>query len=91
MVRWLEHCNYCIRKAIEEGSLDEEVGFVEDHPSIKDFKPAYPVYDNHNIYVFHACEKCEKKQKEKYDPVIFNDYSGYEEKVKESGERFDEE
>ena len=49
----------------------------------------YPVYDNHRIFVFYACNECEKEQKSKYDPVIFYDYKSYSQKVLENGERFD--
>ena len=49
----------------------------------------YPVYDNHRLFVFYACNKCEKEQRSKYDPVIFNDYKAYEQKVLENGESFD--
>ena len=89
MQRVLEHCNYCIRKAIDDGELDTAYAYEPDKESLKEFNPAYPVYDNHNIFVFYSCEKCDKEQRSKYDPVIFNDWSGYERKVIENGESFE--
>jgi hypothetical protein len=48
------------------------------------------VFDNHGIFVFYSCSKCDKKQREKYDPIIFDDYDAYEEKVAAHGERFED-
>ena len=87
MARWLDHCTYCIRKAIEKGKLEE----FDNEKDIKDFDPAFPVYDNHGIFVFYACEACEAEQRKKYDPVIFNDYQAYEEKAMAYGEKFEPE
>ena len=89
MARWLDHCTYCIRKAVEKGKIEEDVFYETDNKAVKDFDPAYPVYDIHGIFVFHACEKCEDEQKKKYDPVIFDDYDGYEEKARSYGERIE--
>ena len=91
MARWLDHCTYCIRKAVEKGKLEEDAFYEEDNKAIKDFDPAYPVYDNHSIFVFYACEACEAEQRKKYDPVIFNDYIAYEEKAMAYGEKFEPE
>lgn len=48
------------------------------------------VYDNHGIFVDFMCDVCREKKMAKYDPVIFNDYDAYEEKVAMNGERFEE-
>ena len=64
---------------------------VRKEKAIKDFDPAFPVYDNHGIFVFYACEDCEAEQRKKYDPVIFNDYEAYEEKARAYGERIEPE
>ena len=90
MKDYLERCNYCIGKAIESETITEN-DYYEGTEAMNKFKPAFPIHDNHNIFVFYACEDCEKKQKEKYDPIIFNDYTAYEQKVQESGERFEPE
>jgi len=47
-------------------------------------------FDNHGIFVFYSCSKCDEEKREKYDPIIFNDYDAYDQKVWESGERFEE-
>jgi len=49
---------------------------------------AFATYDNHNIFVFYSCDACDENQRLGYDPVIFNDYEAYEEKVIQSGESF---
>ena len=91
MARVLDHCPYCIRKAVEKGNLDEDAFYEEDNKAIKDFGPAFPVYDNHGIFVFYSCADCEDEQRKKYDPVIFDDFFAYEEKVKAYGEKFEPE
>ena len=37
----------------------------------------------------YFCDDCDKEQRDKYDPIIFNDYDAYEEKVYGYGERFE--
>ena len=87
---FLQRCRYCISKDVREGKLSEGVEY-EDPEKLDDYPPAFPVYDNHNIFVFYSCENCDKEQRSKYDPVIFNDWKKYEEKVTESGERVESE
>jgi hypothetical protein len=89
MLKALKHCNYCIRKAIDDGELDTVYAYEPDKESLKEFDRAFPVYDNHGIFVFYSCEKCDEEQRSRYDPVIFNDYKVYERKVSEYGERFE--
>ena len=76
-----DNCLYCWGKKVNEGEAD-----MYDVPNTK---PSVSVYDNHGYYVFKSCEDCDKEQREKYDPVIFNDYQAYELKVLENGERFE--
>lgn len=82
----LPYCRYCIGKDVESGKLTENDLYEE---KFEDYQPAFPVYDNHNIFVFFSCDNCDEEQRTKYDPVIFNDYGAYERKVQESGERFE--
>ena len=92
MSNWKDYCNRCVLDAVDKGKLDEEVLYHSDGRKkiLKDYGPAYPVYENHGIFVFYACsEKCENEQKEKYDPVIFEDYKEYENKAQQNGERFE--
>lgn len=92
MSNWKDYCTYCVMKAVDKGKLDEEVLYHSSgrRKILKDYGPAYPVYDNHGIFVFHSCSiDCENEQKKKYDPVIFEDYKEYEKKALENGERFE--
>jgi len=82
MPRMTSTCNFCWGEDIENGLATREE--TPNHNRL-----VYPVYDNHRLFVFYACNKCEKEQRSKYDPVIFNDYKAYEQKVLENGESFD--
>ena len=86
MRQYIENCPYCVGKAMEEGKLAR--GWTSDDIEGY-FKPAVPVVDNHGIFVFYSCDDCDKEQRDKYDPIIFNDYDAYEEKVYGYGERFE--
>ena len=73
MSNWKDYCSYCVMKAVDKGKLDEEVLYHSSgrRKILKDYGPAYPVYDNHGIFVFHSCSiDCENEQKKKYDPVV---------------------
>ena len=93
MRQYIENCPYCVGKAMQEGKISSEMlfdteGWTEDDIE-RYFKQATPVIDNHGIFVFYSCDDCDKEQRDKYDPIIFNDYDAYEEKVYGYGERFE--
>ena len=82
---YIENCPYCTGKAVQEGTLDpywemetvssDGTKFTFDIEGY--FKVATPVMDNHGIFVFYSCDDCDKEQRDKYDPIIFNDYDAY--------------
>ncbi len=56
MSNWKDYCNRCVLDAVDKGKLDEEVLYHSDGRKkiLKDYGPAYPVYDNHGIFVYYA-------------------------------------
>ena len=79
----LENCHYCINKDYESGKLSENDFYEENYDQ---YEPATAVHDNHGIFVFYSCNNCDAEQRAKYDPIIFNDYTAYEEKAAAYGE-----
>ncbi|MAK37746.1 MAG: hypothetical protein CMC15_16420 [Flavobacteriaceae bacterium] len=80
----LDYCEYCVTKDVHAGLID---GY--DKEDLKNYKPAQAYHDNHGYFLFFACEDCLTEQKNKYDPIVFDNYAAYDEKVAANGERFE--
>ena len=53
MSNWKDYCNRCVLDAVDKGKLDEEVLYHSDGRKkiLKDYGPAYPVYDLSLIHI----------------------------------------